>query len=67
MELTSLFEILKAGGPVAMAAIFAYIWYLERKERQEAQRSLLSLSTSMIKSLTKFEGVLDKIVAKHFE
>ena len=61
MDLVTLFDILQKGGPVAMAAIFCYMWSLERKERQAAQQSLLAQSNATIQTLTKFEGVLDRI------
>jgi hypothetical protein len=62
MSVMQIFELLQTGGPVAMAAIFCAMWYLERKERQDAQQALLTQSNAMIQTLTKFEGVLDRFV-----
>lgn len=65
MDLTTVFEILQKGGPVAMAAIFCCMWWLERKERQAAQQALLSQSGATIEALTRFEAVLDAL-EKHW-
>lgn len=55
-----LLEVLIKGGPFGVAAIFAFQWWLERKERQEAQAALLKLSNATIQALTKFETVLER-------
>lgn len=60
MDFAVLFDLLVKGGPVATGAIFAFMWWLERKERREAQGALLELSNASIKALTKLESVLER-------
>jgi len=60
MGLEGVFTILQTGGPVGMAAIFCWMWWLERKERQRSQEALLVQSNATIKALTKFEAVLER-------
>lgn len=38
-EAQLLVGIIKDGGPMAMAAVMALLWWLERKERQDAQNA----------------------------
>jgi len=42
-SLTTLIEALKAGGPYAVAAIFIFGWWLERKDRREKESRLADM------------------------
>ncbi len=60
MSFSDLVDLIVKGGPTATAGIFLWMWWLERKERREVQKSLLTLSTTTIQALTKFEAVLER-------
>ena len=60
MSLSALIDLVVKGGPAAMAGIFLWMWWLERKERRELQKALLTLSTTTIQALTKFEAELER-------
>ena len=69
MELEKLFALLTQGGPVGMAAIAFYMWFLERQERRATSKQLLELAQASIASSAKtsnsletFGKTLDRVV-----
>jgi hypothetical protein len=59
------YELLRDGGPVAMAAIFAFMWWLERKDNKDNQKrqteledKLLGLAVAQTGATAKLEPTL---------
>lgn len=59
MNPTMFFDLLETGGPVGMAAVFCFMWWLERKDRKLAQEHTFELATSLIETSVKTQGALD--------
>lgn len=58
MNPTTIFDLLETGGPIGMAAIFCFMWWLERKDRKTAQEQIFELATASIETSIKTEGAL---------
>lgn len=54
-HLKTVYEVLSAGGPFGVAAVFFIMWWLERKERQELQKQVFDLATQQITASMKLE------------
>lgn len=60
MDLVKLFEIMKTGGPIAVAAVFCWMWWMERRDRKAADEQLFDLSTASVEAITKNEIALNR-------
>jgi len=61
MDPTAIFNLLQTGGPIGMAAVFFYMWWLERKERKATQAHLFELATASVEATTKTEVALNTL------
>jgi hypothetical protein len=56
-----LIEVLKAGGPYAMAAIFIVGWWLERRDRQEKESYLRTLYEKTVSLAVETKVTVEKM------
>ncbi len=64
-SLSALMEMLKAGGPYAMAAIFIAVWWLERRDRQEKElhmRAVYDKTVTLVQETTRTVGRMEAAV-----
>lgn len=61
MDPTVIFHLLQTGGPIGMAAVFCWMWWLERKDRKAADDQLYELATASIEATTKTEVALNAL------
>lgn len=68
MDLQQLYTLLKEGGPIAMAAIFAFMWWLERqgaqaaRDRQAAlEDRILELAVAQTAAVSKLDPALSNL------
>jgi hypothetical protein len=60
-SLTALIEALKAGGPYAMAAVFIFTWWLERKDRQEKELHLRAVYEKTVTLAVETKVTVEKM------
>jgi|OpeIllAssembly_1097287.scaffolds.fasta_scaffold2114831_2 hypothetical protein len=56
--LKAIMDVLAAGGPTAMAAVFALMWFLERRENRKTQKELLDLAVAQVQANVKMETTM---------
>lgn len=56
--LKAIVEVLAAGGPTAMAAVFALAWWLERRENRRMQKEVLDLAVAQVQASVKMETTM---------
>ena len=64
-SLTALVEVLKTGGPNAMAAIFIAGWWLERNDRREKEqhvRAVHEKTVALVEETTRTVGRMEAAV-----
>jgi hypothetical protein len=60
MTIVELLEYVKAAGGLA-APIFAILFWLERNERQDAQKELKEVAENSVIALTELRAVVDQL------
>jgi len=60
MTIIELLEYVKAAGGLA-APIFAILFWLERNERQDAQKELKEVAENSVIALTELRAVVDQL------
>ena len=51
----AIMDLLATGGPTAVAAIFAVVWFMERRENRRLQKELLNLAVAQVQANVKLE------------
>lgn len=59
--ITTLMEVLKAGGPYAMAAIFLTGWWIERNERREKEVHLRAVYEKTVTLAVETKVTVEKM------
>jgi predicted negative regulator of RcsB-dependent stress response len=61
MDPKVVFDLLQTGGPIGMAAVFCWMWWLERQDRKAAESQLFELATASVETSTKTEVALSTL------
>ena len=56
--LKDLVTLLATGGSTAVAAIFALVWFLERRENRKMQQELLDLAIAQVQINTRLDATM---------
>lgn len=59
--LVAILGLIEKGGPYALAAVFAIMWYGERTERKETTHLLLQMVPDMIAATTDVKAAIDML------
>lgn len=57
-SLKELVSVLATGGSTAVAAIFALVWFLERRENRKMQKEVLELAVAQVQANVKMETTM---------
>lgn len=61
MTLLDLLEYVKVGGP-PLAVVFCILWWLEREERQDAQKELKQVSEKSVVAISELKMLIGHLV-----
>lgn len=61
--LKAIVEALAAGGPTAIAIVFATVWFLERRDNRKLQREVLNLAVAQVQANVKLETTMAQLNA----
>jgi len=61
-DIKAIFEALLTGGPLGLAMVFCLMWWLERKDRKEAEAQVYELAVSSVETSTKTEVALNTLI-----
>ena len=61
MDIQTIFEIVKVGGPASFAVFAIVAWLLERKDRKDLQKAMVEMVGIQAASSAKTEGAINAL------
>jgi hypothetical protein len=61
MDVKTIFEIAKVGGPASLAFFAILAWWLERKDRKELQKAVVDMVGAQAASNAQTEGAINAL------